>query len=63
MRNLNDLQKELDKVHEELQEIRSKQPHLRTEKWNELIRREHNIYININQLNNFKIGNKRKERG
>lgn len=50
MRDLEKLYQELQEIEEEKKWLRKKNSHIYNSKWNELFRREHNIYININQI-------------
>lgn len=50
MRNLEKLYQELKEIEDELKWLRKKDSRIYNSEWNNLLRRKHNIYININQI-------------
>ena len=54
MRNLDKLYQELQEIEEEMRWLRKKDSHIYNCEWNNLLRRKHNIYININQIKQIK---------
>ena len=56
MRDLEKLYQELQEIEKELRWLRKKDSHIYNSDRNNLLRRKHNIYININQIKQSKGG-------
>lgn len=56
MRDLEKLYQELQEIEKEMKWLRKKDSHIYNHEWNNLLRRKHNIYININQIKQIERG-------
>lgn len=56
MRDLEKLYQELQEIEKEMKWLRKKDSHIYNNEWNNLLRRKHNIYININQIKQIERG-------